>query len=104
MSNSTSNSLSVSKAYSSSLSQMWYGGEQGIDSSFNKIVDAFAGQNKLPELYDFLRDTDQITMLGYQGGPLHWSRNPTGGITIDVPTAAHDAGSHVWTFKASKRR
>ena len=51
-----------------------------------------------------IRDADQVTMLGHQGGPLRWTRNPTGGITIDVPTAARNAGSHVWTFKASKRR
>ncbi|RSM60237.1 hypothetical protein DMB66_25140 [Actinoplanes sp. ATCC 53533] len=51
-----------------------------------------------------IRDTDQITVLGYQGRPPRWTRNPTDGITIDVPTAAHDAGNQLWTCKASKRR
>jgi alpha-L-fucosidase len=51
-----------------------------------------------------IRDGDQITMLGYQDGPLHWTRNPTGGITVDVPATAREAGSHVWTFKVSRRR
>jgi alpha-L-fucosidase len=51
-----------------------------------------------------IRDSDQVTMLGYQGGPLHWARNPAGGITIEVPAAAREAGSHVWTFKVSMVR
>lgn len=45
--------------YGGSIATAWYGSEQGIDSAFNKIVEAFSGQNKLIELYDFLRDTDQ---------------------------------------------
>jgi hypothetical protein len=51
-----------------------------------------------------IRDSDRITMLSYRGGPLRWTRNPTGGITIEVPAAVREAGSHVWTFTAGRRR
>ncbi|WP_281179678.1 hypothetical protein [Actinoplanes subtropicus] len=43
-------------------------------------------------------------MLGYRGGPLHWTRNPSGGIAIEVPDAAIRAANHVWTFKVTWRR
>ena len=45
-------------------------------------------------------DGARVTMLGYRGGPLHWSRTGSG-ITIDVPAAARDAGQYVWVFKVS---
>lgn len=51
----------LQRVYSGSLSQIWFGQEEAIDSSFNKIVEAFAGQDKLLELYDFLRETEQIS-------------------------------------------
>ena len=50
-----------------------------------------------------IRDGDRVTMLGY-GGPLHWTRNPSGGITIDVPASAVDSGRYVWVFKVTWRR
>jgi hypothetical protein len=41
-----------------------------------------------------IRDSDRVTVLGYQGGLLHWTRKPA---------AAREAGSHVWTFEVSER-
>lgn len=49
----------LQRVYGGSASSTWYGEGDAIDSSFNKIVEAFAGKEKLIELYDFLRDTDQ---------------------------------------------
>ncbi len=53
----------LSRIYRGSMSNMWFGwGEDdAIDSTFNKIVAAFASQDKLIELYDFLRETEQTT-------------------------------------------
>ncbi len=51
----------LQRIYGGSVSQTWWGfGQETIDSSFNKIVEAFAGRDKLVELYDFLRETDQV--------------------------------------------
>ncbi|MCZ6681552.1 MAG: tetratricopeptide repeat protein [Planctomycetota bacterium] len=49
----------LQRVYSGSMSSSWFGGEEAIDTAFNKIVEAFAGRDKLAELYDFLRETDQ---------------------------------------------
>jgi tetratricopeptide (TPR) repeat protein len=51
----------LQRVYGSSISQLWYGGDEAIDSSFNKIVESFAAHDRLIDLYDFLRDTDQTT-------------------------------------------
>ncbi len=48
------------RIYGGSLSQLWYGGQETIDSTFNRIIGTFAKAEKLIELYDFLRDTDQV--------------------------------------------
>ncbi|HEY3242959.1 MAG TPA: tetratricopeptide repeat protein [Phycisphaerae bacterium] len=48
------------RIYGGSLSQIWFGGQEVIDSTFNRIVGTFASADKLIELYDFLRDTDQV--------------------------------------------
>jgi alpha-L-fucosidase len=50
-----------------------------------------------------IRDGDIVTMLGHRGGPLPWTHNSTGGITIEVPAAAREAGQYVWTFKVTWR-
>ena len=50
-----------------------------------------------------IRDGDLVTMLGHRGGPLHWTHNSTGGISIAVPDSARRAGQHVWTFKIAWR-
>ena len=49
----------LQRVYGGSLSQVWFDSEERIDSSFNKIVEAFSAHDKLIELYDFLRETDQ---------------------------------------------
>lgn len=41
---------------------------------------------------------DKITLLGYNGGPLHWRRSGRG-IIVDVPAAARAGGQDAWTFK-----
>ena len=41
---------------------------------------------------------NQITMLGYNGGPLQWSQQG-GKLTINVPPAAQAAGQYAWVFK-----
>jgi alpha-L-fucosidase len=46
-----------------------------------------------------IRQGDRIRMLGYHGGPLHWSHDSTGALVIDVPPAAVDAGRYVWVFR-----
>ncbi|NLE59101.1 MAG: tetratricopeptide repeat protein, partial [Planctomycetes bacterium] len=45
--------------YSGSMTSIWFGESEAFDASFNKIVAAFADQDKLIDLYDFLRETDQ---------------------------------------------
>ena len=45
-----------------------------------------------------IQQGNQITMLGYKGGPLHWSQQG-GKLIIDVPVAAQQAGQHAWVFK-----
>lgn len=49
----------LQQIYGGSLSSSWFGGEEVIDSSFNRIVEAFSRRDKLTDLYDFLRETDQ---------------------------------------------
>jgi len=49
----------LQRIYSGTLTTSWYGEQEGIDSAFNAIVKAFAERDKLVELYDFLRETDQ---------------------------------------------
>jgi alpha-L-fucosidase len=46
-----------------------------------------------------IREGAQVTLCGYEGGPLAWSRDTDGALVIDVPAAARDAGSLVWVFK-----
>lgn len=50
----------LQRIYSGTLTTSWYGEQEGIDSAFNAIVKAFAERDKLIELYDFLRETDQF--------------------------------------------
>jgi len=45
-----------------------------------------------------IRAGDEVEMLGYDGGPLTWTRED-GRLVIDVPEAAAEAGSHAWVFK-----
>jgi tetratricopeptide (TPR) repeat protein len=49
----------LQRIYSGSASQTWFGEGERIDSSFNKIVEAFARHEQLIELYDFLRESEQ---------------------------------------------
>ncbi|MEN3306509.1 MAG: alpha-L-fucosidase [Micromonosporaceae bacterium] len=51
-----------------------------------------------------IRAGDQVTMLGYRGGRLHWTRSTSGGLTIEVPDAARRSGRYVWVFKVTWRR
>lgn len=50
----------LQRIYSGTLTTSWYGEQEGIDSAFNAIVKSFAERDKLVELYDFLRETDQL--------------------------------------------
>jgi alpha-L-fucosidase len=50
-----------------------------------------------------IRAGDRITMLGYRGGPLRWSKSPSGALVIEVPPAARDAGRYAWVFKVDGR-
>lgn len=45
---------------SSATQRSWYGEGNTIDGVFNGIVDTFAKHDALIDLYDFLRDTDQL--------------------------------------------
>ncbi len=47
-----------------------------------------------------IRPSDQITLLGYKGGALSWSRSG-GSLVIDVPAAAQATGQYAWVFKVS---
>jgi alpha-L-fucosidase len=47
-----------------------------------------------------VRPQDRITLLGYRGGPLSWSRSG-GALVIDVPAAARATGQYAWVFKIS---
>jgi alpha-L-fucosidase len=42
---------------------------------------------------------DKVTLLGYHGGPLHWTKRDDGSLVIDVPKAARSAGQYAWVFK-----
>jgi alpha-L-fucosidase len=46
-----------------------------------------------------IRAGDQITLLGYPGGPLAWRRRPDGALVIDVPSDATASLHAAWTFK-----
>ncbi|NOX58923.1 MAG: tetratricopeptide repeat protein [Planctomycetes bacterium] len=50
----------LQRIYGNTLGRSWYGSEDAIDSTFNKIVEAFAAHDRLIDLYDFLRETDQV--------------------------------------------
>lgn len=50
----------LSQVFGTAFEALWYGEGEGIDTSFNKIVEAFAARDRLMELYDFLRETDQL--------------------------------------------
>lgn len=43
---------------------------------------------------------DRVTLLGWSGGALHWTRT-SAGLTIDVPPAAAKSGRYAWVFKVS---
>src|SRR5262249_35803990 len=44
---------------SASAQYSWYGEDNNVDKAFSSIVEAFAEKDKLVQLYDFLRDTNQ---------------------------------------------
>jgi alpha-L-fucosidase len=47
-----------------------------------------------------IRPGDQVTLLGYNGGPLAWRlRAVDGALVIDVPPEAITSGQYAWTFK-----
>jgi alpha-L-fucosidase len=48
-----------------------------------------------------IRPGDTVSMLGWHGAPLHWSRSATGQLVIDVPAAAREAGRYAWVFKVN---
>ena len=48
-----------------------------------------------------IREGDEVTLCGYDGGPLTWSRGADGELVVDVPAAARDAGALVWVFKVA---
>jgi alpha-L-fucosidase len=50
-----------------------------------------------------LRPGDTITLLGYDGGPLTWSRRD-GNLVIEVPPDAVASGQYAWTFKIDWQR
>jgi alpha-L-fucosidase len=45
-----------------------------------------------------IRQGDQITLLGYDGGPLRWTERD-GTVFIDVPDAAVASGRDAWVFR-----
>jgi alpha-L-fucosidase len=47
-----------------------------------------------------IADGDTITLLGYNGPPLHWHRYGQD-IIVDVPPAARKSGRYAWTFKVN---
>jgi alpha-L-fucosidase len=50
-----------------------------------------------------LRPGDTITLLGYDGGPLVWSKRD-GNLVIEVPPDAVASGQYAWTFKIDWQR
>lgn len=48
------------QVFSNAMSQNWFGGEDAIDSSFSRIAGTFSSAGRLLELYDFLRDSEQL--------------------------------------------
>jgi alpha-L-fucosidase len=47
-----------------------------------------------------IRDGRKVTLLGYHGAPLKWTRQ-NGALVIDLPPAAQRSGAHAWVFKIS---
>ncbi len=47
-----------------------------------------------------IKADDTITMLGYSGDPLRWTKQ-NGQLVIDVPASARESGDHAWVFKIS---
>jgi alpha-L-fucosidase len=47
-----------------------------------------------------IRPQDRVTLLGYRGGPLAWSRDG-GVLSIQVPAAAQATGQYAWVFKVA---
>jgi alpha-L-fucosidase len=46
-----------------------------------------------------IRAGDTISLLGYHGAPLHWTKAADGSLAITVPAAAQKAGQYAWVFK-----
>jgi alpha-L-fucosidase len=50
-----------------------------------------------------IREGDEVTLCGYEGGPLAWSHGVDGELVLEVPAGARDAGRLVWVFKVVTR-
>jgi alpha-L-fucosidase len=51
-----------------------------------------------------IRAGDTVSLLGWDGPALHWSRSATGQLVIDVPPAAQQSGENAWVLKVDWKR